>query len=137
LREYKIFRVVGDHYAGEWPRERFRLKGIEYQVSKKYKSDIYVSFLPIVNAGRCELLDNTRMYNQLLGLDRRISRGGHETIDHSPGTHDDLANVCAGVMDLMLSKRQMLNVDPSVLLRSQHITSRSMDLVNPTAGPRW
>jgi hypothetical protein len=141
LHTYRVFRVVGDHYAGEWPRERFRIKGVEYNVSKASKSDIYVAFLPIVNAGRCELLDNSRLYNQLLGLDRRISRGGHETIDHSPGTHDDLANVVAGVMHIMLSKRQTLNVDPKVLAMSETLVARRpVDLVNLTSnmhGPRW
>jgi hypothetical protein len=136
LREYRISRVVGDHYAGEWPRERFRARGVHYEVSKISKSDIYVAFLPIINAGRCELLDNTRLYNQLLGLDRRISRGGHESIDHGPGAHDDLANVCAGVMQVMLGKRATLAIDPGVLQRSATLYTRpSLDAMN--GGPVW
>ena len=31
LKSYKVRRVVGDRYAGEWPRERFRVHGIEYR----------------------------------------------------------------------------------------------------------
>jgi len=37
------------------------------------------------------------LVNQLASLERRTSRGGKETIDHSPGAHDDVANVVAGV----------------------------------------
>ena len=34
---------------------------------------------------------------QLLGLERRTSRAGRDSIDHGPGGHDDLINVVAGV----------------------------------------
>jgi len=34
---------------------------------------------------------------QLASLERRTSRGGKETIDHSPGALDGMANVVAGV----------------------------------------
>ena len=37
------------------------------------------------------------MVNRLASLERRTSRGGKETIDHSPGAHEDVANVVAGV----------------------------------------
>jgi len=37
------------------------------------------------------------LVNQLASLERRTSCGGKETIDHSPGAHDDVANVVAGV----------------------------------------
>jgi hypothetical protein len=35
LKSYKITQVVGDRYAGEWPRERFRMQGIAYISSEK------------------------------------------------------------------------------------------------------
>ena len=46
---------------------------------------------------RIELLDHPRALNQLLGLERRTARGGRDSIDHSPGQHDDIANVIAGI----------------------------------------
>jgi hypothetical protein len=137
LRQYRVARVEGDHYAGEWPRERFRIKGINYEVSKRRKSDIYLEFLPILNAGRCDLLDQRRMYNQFLGLERRTARGGHESIDHAPGAMDDIANVVAGVMVRMLAKRSMLNVDPSVLERSARTFSNRPSLDGIGGGPMW
>jgi hypothetical protein len=33
LKSYGLFRVQGDRYALEWPRERFRLQGISYDQS--------------------------------------------------------------------------------------------------------
>jgi hypothetical protein len=136
LRLYRVFRVKGDHYGGEWPRERFRIAGIDYQVADKRKSDIYLEFLPLLNAGRVQLIDDRRLYDQLLTLERRTARGGHESIDHPPHAHDDLANVVAGVIVDLLAKRQMLDVDPSVLARSLVFNRPSLDrLAEP--GPRW
>jgi hypothetical protein len=98
LKSYGIHEVVGDRYAGEWPRERFDQHGITYEPSERPKSDVYRDFLPVINSGRCELLDNVRMVAQLVSLERRTARGGRDSIDHPPGAHDDLANVCAGAI---------------------------------------
>jgi hypothetical protein len=137
LKTYWVTRVRGDHYAGDWPRERFRIKGVHYDVSKKRKSDLYLAFLPILNAGRTELLDEPRLYNQLLGLERRLIRGGRETIDHQKGAHDDVANVTAGLMDLMLSKRDTTTIHPSLLAASaRRVTRPSLDIM-VGQGPRW
>ena len=57
---------------------------------------LYRDLLPLVNAGRLELLDLPRLQTQLLGLERRTARGGRDSIDHAPGAHDDVANAVAG-----------------------------------------
>ena len=98
LKAYGIKRVTGDRYAGEWPREAIRGNGIEYDLSEQPKSDIYRDFLPVLNSGRAELLDNPRLALQLCGLERRTSRSGRDSIDHAPGAHDDIANVVAGAL---------------------------------------
>jgi hypothetical protein len=98
LRIYGITAVRGDRYAGEWPRERFRVHGIAYELSDKSKSDIYRDFLPIVNSKQCDLLDHQRLFGQLVSLERRTARGGRDSIDHAPGGHDDVANAVAGVV---------------------------------------
>jgi hypothetical protein len=97
LKGYGVRKVVGDRYAGEWPRERFRVAGITYELSDKPKSDIYRDCLPLLNSGKIELLDHNRLVAQLCNLERRTARGGRDSIDHPPGQQDDLANVCAGV----------------------------------------
>jgi hypothetical protein len=96
LKAYGITRIVGDRYAAEWPRERFRVHEIEYRVADKTKSDLYLGLLPLLNSQRIELLDHPRLLNQLTGLERRTSRAGKDSIDHVPGGHDDIANAVAG-----------------------------------------
>lgn len=98
LKSYRIHEVTGDRYAGEWPREQFRKHGIQYRLADKPKSDVYRELLPVLNSGRCELLDNQRLLKQLMDLERRTSRGGRDSIDHAPGSHDDLINAAAGVL---------------------------------------
>lgn len=98
LKAYRIARVVGDRYAGEWPREQFRKHGVEYVVGDKSASELYVEFLPLLNSGKVELLDNARLIAQLCGLERRTARAGRDSIDHSPGGHDDVSNAVAGAM---------------------------------------
>ena len=51
-----------------------------------------------MNSGEVDLLDDPRLVAQLVGLERRTSRGGRDSIDHAPGSHDDLANAVAGVL---------------------------------------
>jgi hypothetical protein len=98
LKKYRVTEVCGDRYGGEWPRERFQVHGIRYVVSEKPKSDIYRDLLPMLNAHRVELLDLPRLAAQLCSLERRTTRGGRDSIDHPPGTHDDIANAVAGVV---------------------------------------
>lgn len=97
LKTYRLTRVTGDRYAGEWPRESFRRHGVTYELAPKPKSDLYRDCLAIINSGRVELLDHPRLIAQLVGLERRTARGGRDSIDHAPGQHDDLANVVAGL----------------------------------------
>jgi hypothetical protein len=108
LKTYGVRKVQGDRYAGEFPRERFRVHGISYELSEKPKSDIYRDCLPLLNSGRVELLDNPRLIAQLCGLERRTARGGRDSIDHGIGGHDDLANSVAGALLLASGKRRFV-----------------------------
>ena len=74
LRMYRVHKVRGDRYAGEFPRELFRKKGISYECSEKAKSDLYRDLLPLLNSGRIVLPKNERLVNQLCGLERRTAR---------------------------------------------------------------
>ena len=100
LRSYRITKVHGDRYAGEWPREQFRKHGVNYEPSDRNKSEIYIDLLPLINSRGVDLLDHDRIVNQLIGLERRTARGGRDSIDHAPGAHDDLANAVAGALTL-------------------------------------
>jgi hypothetical protein len=102
LKSYGVSTVIGDRYAAEWPRERFKVHGIEYRVADKTKSDLYRDLLPVLNSGRLELLDHSRLVGQLCSLERRTARGGKDSIDHPPGSFDDVANSMAGVSNVAL-----------------------------------
>jgi hypothetical protein len=97
LRSYRCSTVRGDRYAGEWPRERFAVHGIDYRPSDKSKSEIYGSALSMINSRRVDLLDHAPLVAQFCGLERRTGRG-RDAIDHAPGQHDDLCNAAAGAL---------------------------------------
>ncbi len=103
LKSYNLFTVTGDRYAGAWPAEAFSRFNITYTPADKNKSDIYGALLPLINSRRIDLVDNQKLINQLLSLERRVARGGRDSIDHPQGQHDDLANAVAGAAVLAVT----------------------------------
>jgi hypothetical protein len=104
LGDWGIGTVCGDRYAGAWPQEQFSRFGITYEQSARPKSELYADLLPLINSGRIELLDNPACINQLLALERRVARGGRDSIDHPPGAKDDVANCVAGLAATLNSR---------------------------------
>ncbi len=53
--------------------------------------------------GRVELLQHATLFSELCGLERRVARGGRDSVDHAQhgGAHDDVANAVAGVCVLV------------------------------------
>lgn len=86
----------------------FAKEQIHYSLSERNKSAIYCESLPLLNSGKLQLLDNTRLQNQLAGLERRSGRGGKDFVDHGPNSHDDLANAGLGALLLAKVRRPML-----------------------------
>jgi hypothetical protein len=123
LKSYRINRVTGDRYAGEWVREQFRTHGISYELAEQPKSDIFRDVLPLLNSGKVELLDLPKLAAQFIGLERRTSRAGKDSIDHSPGGHDDIANATAGALLLVGSYRPM-QISPAALEQIRARTPR-------------
>ena len=110
LKQYGIASVTGDAYAGQTFREDFWSYKIDYLVCRGrgdskmretegndhaavHKTDLYEALEPALNAGEVELLDISKMQEQLLRL---LIRGA--SIDHEPGGHDDFANAAAGAI---------------------------------------
>lgn len=110
LKSYRIFTVVGDAYAGEWPREQFLKRGITYLKSDKNKSELYRELLPLLNSERVELPPMPTLERELIQLERRTSRGGRDLIDHPPSGHDDIANVVAGAAVRFTGNKSIPNV---------------------------
>jgi hypothetical protein len=112
LKSYQIYQITGDRYAGEWPRQSFRKRGIEYTPSEQPKSALYIDTLPKLNTRSIRLLDITRLVHQLSTLERRTARGGRDSVDHAPGEHDDVATAVAGVVACISNKtRHIVTVE--------------------------
>jgi len=102
LKAHGIHTVWGDRYAGQWPRERFAVHGIQYQIAGKSASDIYCELLPVLNSRRAELHDHARLITQLCQLERHAG-SSKDSIKHPPGGHDDVANAVAGAIVMALT----------------------------------
>lgn len=95
LNKYRIKKVTGDRYSGAWVQESFKKQGIHYHTADKTASESYLEFLPLVNQGSVELLDDQRQTSQLLNLERRTRTSGKDLATHPPGQHDDRCNSLA------------------------------------------
>lgn len=115
LKTYRISVVVGDRYAGQWPRERFQVHGIEYRPSELTKSAIYAEVLAPINSQRVRLLDLPVLRSQLVSLERRTARGGKDSIDHCPGARDDVANAAAGALVLVIGSTQSVDFEEIIV----------------------
>ncbi len=124
MKTYRVHKVTGDRYAGEWPRERFQVHGIAYELSEMTKSQIYQALLPMLNSSKCQLLDHGRLVMQLASLERRTARGGKDSIDHPPGSHDDIANSVAGVLTMLEGAPRPVVFAPGVLTAMQGMRFR-------------
>ena len=98
FKSYGVTSIVGDRWGGEFPREMFRQHGVDYFVSDLTKSDLYRELIGPLNSRAIDLLDHKRLLGQLRGLERRVARGGKDSIDHGPNAHDDIANCAAGAL---------------------------------------
>src|SRR5262249_5878165 len=75
---------------------------IRCEPAARPKSDLYRDLLPILNGGRAQLLDHKNLVAQLCSLERRVARGGRDSIDHPPRQHDDAANAVAGLLTSLI-----------------------------------
>lgn len=100
LKQYRIRKVYGDNYSGEWAKQEFRKHGIAYLKAPGSRSELYATLFAAMNAQRTELPPCDTLEKQLLGLERRVGRGGRDMIDHAPGGHDDRANAVAGLVSI-------------------------------------
>ena len=122
LKAYRVHEVQGDRYAGEWPSARFKEHGIRYIPAQLSKSEIYANCLPLLNCGKVELLDSARLSAQLVGLERRTTRGsGREIIDHRQygGAKDDVCNAGLGALLAASDHRRVpMKISDEVLRRA-------------------
>lgn len=122
---YNICTVYGDDYGADLTVAAFRRRRISYQrpkltntegaQGKLNKSELYLNSLQLFTSGNVKLLDNPRLVHQLTSLERRAARSGHDTVDHPPGGHDDLANAVCGCAVLLAGQGGTIALSPTIL----------------------
>ncbi|MEO8646549.1 terminase large subunit [Pseudomonas sp.] len=100
LKAYSVHKAHSDKYAGSWPADEFKKHGITIEYSPKPRSELYLDALPAITSGRVELPPIDKLLAQFVGLERKTSRTGRDSVNHSPGAHDDIANAAAGLIAL-------------------------------------
>ena len=98
LSRYRVTRIFGDRYAGEFVSAAFQRLGIRYVSADRSKSMIYLEFIPVVSSRAVELLDSERMIAQFANLQRKTRSGGADQVDHLQGFSDDVCNSVAGAV---------------------------------------
>jgi hypothetical protein len=102
-KAYRVSKVLGDNYAGEFAKEPFRKAGIYYDLWKQHKSEIYRDpMLPLINSKRITLPQIDRLINQACSLERSVKRSGRDEITHPTHGHDDVINAAAGAAAVAL-----------------------------------
>ena len=71
--------------------------------AKEGQESLDLEALPLFTSGRARMVDNRRAIYQLVSLERRTFASGRDKITHPDGAHDDLANVVAGAMVLVMT----------------------------------
>lgn len=102
LKSYNIRSVTGDRYAGAWPGDEFARHAIKYEIADQDRSGLYLDTLAALNSGRVELPPCEILKRQFVGLERKTSKSGRDTVNHAPSSHDDRANSCAGAISATL-----------------------------------
>jgi hypothetical protein len=112
VRPYGIRSVTGDAYSGEWCQAAFREAGLQYAVSDRAASEVFLEVGPLFAQGKVRLVDHERLTMQLRQLERRTAASGRDRVGHPPGGHDDLAVSACGALRLAATKREGPRRDP-------------------------
>jgi hypothetical protein len=109
-KQYKVFTIVGDAYAGEWTAAAFKKCGIGYRRSKHPRSVLYLESMPAFVRGAVSIPDHARLLRELRLLERRTSPGGKDTIDHGKNGSDDYSNALCGCIAITLKEQRDIEV---------------------------
>lgn len=101
LKWYRVSRVVGDKFSGDWASNAFSKFGISYDRAAKTKSELYLEAEGAFNTGRVELPARETLIAQFKSLVRKTRSGGRDSVDTDSGQPEDEANVAAGIIALL------------------------------------
>lgn len=114
LRMYRLTEVTGDRYSGLWCAESFQKNGVFYRYSDLTKTECYLESLAPFSTGCVDLVDHKVTKVELLGLERRTSRSGRDSVDHPVGGRDDHANAVCGCLAMLASKETQQGIEVSM-----------------------
>ena len=123
LKGYGVKACVGDKYGAGLTVEMFAKEGLRYSYAERDRSQIYCECLPLLTSGRARLVENRKMMLQFASLERRVSSGGRDRIEHPDRMHDDLANAAAGALVEVSSKPGAMVISDSVLAEAARLRS--------------
>jgi hypothetical protein len=152
-KAYRVTKVWGDNYAGEYAKEPFRKAGIFYDLWSQHKSELYRDpLLPLINSKRITLPRIDRLINQCCQLERSVKRSGRDEISHPTHARDDVINAAAGVAAVVSRKafhKQPPIVQPAIWSKSsgwlsdpsgnraQTTTQKFYEYYNSGGGSYW
>jgi hypothetical protein len=106
LKKYGCKEVIGDAWGSQFVEEAFLSQNVRYRQADKNRSELYLEALAAISSRQVSLLDNQKLIQQLVSLDRRTSSKGKDSVDHRKGQHDDLANSAIGAVIYALSSER-------------------------------
>ena len=107
-RDYRVHRVVGDAYGGEWIASAFRDEGLSYEKSEMTASQLFLESLSAFARRIVSIPDDLRLVRELKALERRTHRAGKDVVSHPSQGHDDAANALVGCLRLCVRPPNML-----------------------------
>jgi len=106
VKEYGIKEVVGDKFSGDYASNNWAKYDIEYKRSEKTKSELYLEAESPFNTEQVDIPNKELAVIQLKNLIRKTRSGGKDSVDTDAGQPEDEANVIAGVIWLLASKKE-------------------------------
>ena len=100
LSSYGLSAVTGDRYGAQWVSTMFLKFGIAYRASELDKSAIYIAAQPLFSQRIVELLDVPKLAVSCGAWSAVRGRAVGISWITARGSHDDMANVCAGALVL-------------------------------------
>lgn len=106
IKEYRVSKVIGDKFSGDWASNSFAKHDIGYERSEKTKSELYLEAESPFNTERVDIPDKELAVTQLKNLIRKTRSGGKDSVDTDSGQPEDEANVIAGVIWLLTGGKE-------------------------------
>lgn len=106
-KEYRIGRVIGDAYAGQWVAQAWETTGVRYEKAELNASMLYLESLPLWTRGLVSIPDYPPLIRELRLLERIPGRIGKDQVTHPRNCHDDLANVTCAALAMAASTTTM------------------------------